>query len=694
MFSYTRALVGAYMPEVVKFREESATSVALSFGATRVRVERRTGGEWLMLEPRRQRASGAKVRRLIGSLRRLTALKEFEQPPDALRAVLKPELELEVGFEQGPPTKVSFSSADSAQFSVVACSVSGKPAVYLLPRHATVEFRKGADDLAEPRAAEVDPDELEELRVVVDGRCIEFRRGPDGAWTSLEVAGPCGPIVDSVLAKLSSIEAQGAVDEAAEEPYRRSLDVPEIDLFIRRGQGEPERLAFSGRSILPAAREAYFRTHEAMPVYLVDPGGYEELLGSLKDIPQPELPGQGNGNGNGGGAGGKLVVAPPKAASKSAAALAAAAKKKKPAEQTLIDPDEVDGVKVDYSIDIDQILEQVSYSRDTIAQFVNSLKAGRNVILFGAPGVGKTRFLTIILEQLCGQFLDDDGKYKPNYTIVTANPEWGGFDVIGGVSPYLDKETKQVAYKFKQGVITEGAVRCARSLLELNRPHYVVVDEFNRANIDECFGRLLTVFEYRRQQPLLSAEETGDFAFYLPKQFRLIGTMNVADKNTLFGLGQALMRRFSFIEVGLPDTQDEYKRLSWFLALKMQRAGTLSDAEVEDLRKQARAIDGQVEEDGPFKGWPRPWPFPIDPDGSGMAEYKKLFRFLLRESMPLEGERVSKGVRTFKPIGPAILLDIMASALAGGQNGYSRELATQDAIIANVLPQLEGIDKF
>ena len=62
--------------------------------------------------------------------------------------------------------------------------------------------------------------------------------------------------------------------------------------------------------------------------------------------------------------------------------------------------------------------------------------------------------------------------------------------------------------------------------------------------------------------------------------------------------------------------------------------------------------------------------------------------------MPLEGERVSKGVRTFKAIGPAILLDIMASALAGGQNGYSRALATQDAIVANVLPQLEGVDKF
>jgi hypothetical protein len=46
----------------------------------------------------------------------------------------------------------------------------------------------------------------------------------------------------------------------------------------------------------------------------------------------------------------------------------------------------------------------------------------------------------------------------------------------------------------------------------------------------------------------------------LPASWRIIATMNVFDKNLLFEMSYALMRRFAFIEVGTPD-EESYRKL-------------------------------------------------------------------------------------------------------------------------------------
>ena len=46
----------------------------------------------------------------------------------------------------------------------------------------------------------------------------------------------------------------------------------------------------------------------------------------------------------------------------------------------------------------------------------------------------------------------------------------------------------------------------------------------------------------------------------MPANWRIIATMNVFDKNLLFEMSYALMRRFAFIEVGTP-SDDAYRRL-------------------------------------------------------------------------------------------------------------------------------------
>ena len=137
-------------------------------------------------------------------------------------------------------------------------------------------------------------------------------------------------------------------------------------------------------------------------------------------------------------------------------------------------------IEVDYdSISYERISESYSTSRDTVDEVVTQLKSGRNIMLYGEPGTGKTALSDLLLTEVCGEIVQPNGTKIPNYTIVTANAEWSNFDVIGGISP-----DDKGGYYFKEGYVAEAAQACERSIQETGRPHYLLIDEFNRANID------------------------------------------------------------------------------------------------------------------------------------------------------------------------------------------------------------------
>ncbi|HIM33527.1 MAG TPA: AAA family ATPase [Candidatus Poseidoniales archaeon] len=294
------------------------------------------------------------------------------------------------------------------------------------------------------------------------------------------------------------------------------------------------------------------------------------------------------------------------------------------------------------------------------------LKSGRNIMLYGEPGTGKTALANLLLMQLCGVDGDD-----PNYTIVTANAEWSNFEVIGGISP-----DDKGGYYFKDGYISEAARACEKSIQDTGKPHYLVIDEFNRANIDEAFGKLFTVFEYRDKQPLLTAKETGGAPFMMPPEFRIIGTMNTQDKNTLFNVGHALMRRFAFVEIGLPVKEDEFRRMPEFVFNKLEKLGIAPDRPDEEE-------DWFAAEKFDF----------YDEDGSMFGAYNLLMDFLEEEEPPQQrDEEVPRGVRTFRRIGPAMVIDSMLT-LFNSRGQYDLEKALQDVIRANIMPSLEGLER-
>src|SRR5690606_26226084 len=99
---------------------------------------------------------------------------------------------------------------------------------------------------------------------------------------------------------------------------------------------------------------------------------------------------------------------------------------------------------------------------------------------------------------------------------------------------------------------------------------WLVIDELNRSNFDRAFGQLFTVLSGQavvlpfkrggRIEPISlvppGVEAPGDTdAIKLPASWRILATMNVFDKNLLFEMSYALMRRFAFVEVPCPSGQ-------------------------------------------------------------------------------------------------------------------------------------------
>ena len=328
-------------------------------------------------------------------------------------------------------------------------------------------------------------------------------------------------------------------------------------------------------------------------------------------------------------------------------------------------------MKVKYDVDYKELSKYYSTTKDTINQTVTHLKSGRNIMLYGDPGTGKTALANLLLTQICGVNEGKDGSPIPNYTIVTANAEWSNFEVIGGISP-----DDSGGYYFKDGYVSDAAKRCEKSMQEEGKPHYLVIDEFNRANIDEAFGKLFTVFEYRDKQALLTAKETAGAPFMMPPEFRIIGTMNTQDKNTLFNVGHALMRRFAFVEIGLPQRDDEYKRMPIFVFSKLTKLSIAPE-------RPEKEEDWYAQNKFDF----------YDEDGSMFEAFNKLMNFLEEEELPTSrDDEIARGVRTYRKIGPAVIIDSMLTVF-NSRGQYEMDRALHDVIKSNVMPALEGLEK-
>jgi 5-methylcytosine-specific restriction protein B len=173
---------------------------------------------------------------------------------------------------------------------------------------------------------------------------------------------------------------------------------------------------------------------------------------------------------------------------------------------------------------------------DRLREMRDLLWDERQLVLYGPPGTGKT-FLALKL----AEFL---GGGPERVKLVQFHPSYSYEDFFEGFRPVEDPETRQVAFRLTAGPLRELADQAAA---EGNRhvPHFLVIDEINRANLAKVFGELYFLLEYRNRSVRLTY--SGD-DFALPPNLFVIGTMNTADRSIAL-VDAAMRRRFAFVEL-------------------------------------------------------------------------------------------------------------------------------------------------
>ena len=198
-----------------------------------------------------------------------------------------------------------------------------------------------------------------------------------------------------------------------------------------------------------------------------------------------------------------------------------------------------------------------------IQEYYDKLMEKKNVILYGAPGTGKTRIMTQIIDAFmsCGSYdpWDNEAPIYLSATDVPTSMKWCTFhpgytyeSFVWGLTPVIVRN--KLGYSYHKGAFLKQAKESKNGYKAL-----LVIDEINRANTDDVFGDTIQLLDTKNRSTtkiILPNEIKFDDDSTMSEiacsdDFYVIGTMNSLDKSVA-PLVPEIKRIFSIIEIG-PD---------------------------------------------------------------------------------------------------------------------------------------------
>ena len=177
-------------------------------------------------------------------------------------------------------------------------------------------------------------------------------------------------------------------------------------------------------------------------------------------------------------------------------------------------------------------LSEVYMSENQYDRLSGVLSNKMNLILQGAPGVGKTFAAKRLAYSLMGE--KDDSRIE----FIQFHQNYSYEDFVMGYRPSGD------SFELKYGIFYQF---CKKAENQPDKKFFFIIDEINRGNLSKIFGELLMLIEkdYRGTKATLAY---NGMPFSVPKNLYIIGMMNTADRS-LAMIDYALRRRFSFFEM-------------------------------------------------------------------------------------------------------------------------------------------------
>lgn len=179
-----------------------------------------------------------------------------------------------------------------------------------------------------------------------------------------------------------------------------------------------------------------------------------------------------------------------------------------------------------------KFLDEVYMTEGRYDTLVAVLKNKKNIILQGAPGVGKTFAAKRLAYSIMGE------KDESRIEFVQFHQNYSYEDFMMGYKPAGE------GFELKYGIFYRF---CQRAANQPDKDFFFIIDEINRGNMSKIFGELLMLIErdYRGTKTTLAY---NGLPFSVPKNLYIIGMMNTADRS-LAMIDYALRRRFSFFDI-------------------------------------------------------------------------------------------------------------------------------------------------
>ncbi|WRE26414.1 McrB family protein [Helicobacter pylori] len=192
------------------------------------------------------------------------------------------------------------------------------------------------------------------------------------------------------------------------------------------------------------------------------------------------------------------------------------------------------------------------------------IDGGKNIILYGVPGSGKSYTLQ-------RDYCNDNSVVEK----IVFHPDYSYSDFVGQIMPSVD-DSGIVSYKFNPGPFTNILKKAYHNP---QTKHVLVIDEINRGNAPAIFGEIFQLLDRLKHDKGGFKKGSSEYAINnmdianivhndknasirIPSNLWIIATMNTSDQN-VFTLDTAFQRRFSMqlVENSFENVDDDFKNM-------------------------------------------------------------------------------------------------------------------------------------